>query len=113
MGASCKAASPSTISFDLVLTDVIVTLRVLVEICLFALIGQGVLSVLPGVDREKNFFYGVLRTIASPGWRVARWISPKFVVDQHIGWVALFILAVLWIGLAIAKQIVGSIEAGL
>jgi hypothetical protein len=95
------------------LTDVIVTLRVLVEICLFALIGQGVLSVLPGVDREKNIFYGVLKTIASPGWRVARWISPKFVVDQHIGWVALFILAVLWIGLAIAKQIVGSIEAGL
>jgi hypothetical protein len=95
------------------LTDVIVTLRVLVEICLFALIGQGVLAVLPGVDREKNIFYGVLKTIASPGWRVARWISPKFVVDQHIGWVALFILAVLWLGLAIAKQIVGSIEAGL
>jgi hypothetical protein len=113
LGASCKAGSPSTISFDPVLTDVIVTLRVLVEICLFALIGQGVLSVLPGVDREKNIFYGVLKTIASPGWRVARWISPKFVVDQHIGWVALFILAVLWIGLAIAKQIVGSIEAGL
>jgi hypothetical protein len=113
LGASCKAGSPWTIAFDPVLTDVIVTLRVLVEICLFALIGQGVLSVLPGVDREKNFFYGVLKTIASPGWRVARWISPKFVVDQHIGWVALFILAVLWIGLAIAKQIVGSIEAGL
>jgi hypothetical protein len=52
----------------------------------------------------------VLKTLASPGWRVARWISPKFVVDQHIGWVALFILALLWLGLAIAKQIVSGIE---
>lgn len=93
------------------LTDVIVTLRVLVEICLFALIGQGVLAVLPGVDRQKNVFYLVLKTIASPGWRVARWVSPRFVLDQHVGWVALFLLAVLWIGLAIAKQIVGAVEA--
>ena len=94
------------------LTDVIVTLRVLVEICLFALIGQGILAVLPGVDREKNVFYLILKTIASPGWRVARWVSPRFVLEQHVGWVALFLLGVLWIGLAIAKQIVGAIEAG-
>lgn len=94
------------------LTDVIVTLRVLVEICLFATIGQGVLAVLPGVDRQKNLFYLILKTIASPGWRVARWISPKFVLDQHIGWVALFLLAMLWVGLAIAKQIVGAMESG-
>ena len=53
------------------LTDVIVTVRMLVEICLFSLIGQGVLAVLPGVDREKNVFYLVLKTLASPGgaWR--------------------------------------------
>ena len=94
------------------LTDVIVTLRVLVEICLFALIGQGVLAVLPGVDRERNVFYLILKTIASPGWRVARWVSPRFVLDQHVGWVALLLLVVLWIGLAIAKQIVGAVEAG-
>jgi len=94
------------------LADVIVTLRILVEICLFSLIGQGVLAVLPGVDREKNPFYLVLKTLASPAWRLARWVSPRFVVDQHIGWVALFILAALWIALALAKQIVGAIEAG-
>ena len=92
------------------MSDVVVTVRVLVEICLFALIGQGVLSVLPGVDREKNLFYLILRTIASPGWRVARWVSPRFVLDQHVGWVALFILAVVWIALAIVKQIVLGIE---
>jgi hypothetical protein len=92
------------------LTDVVVTLRTLVEICLFSLIGQGVLAVLPGVDREKNLFYLVLKTLASPAWRFARWVSPRFVVDQHVGWVALFILGVLWIGLAVTKQIVMGVE---
>lgn len=92
------------------LTDVIVTLRILVEICLFSLIGQGVLAVLPGVDREKNVFYLVLKTLASPGWRFARWISPRFVVDQHVGWVALFILLLLWMGLQVVKQIVIGME---
>lgn len=94
------------------LTDVIATLRMLVEICLFSLIGQGVLAVLPGVDREKNLFYLVLKTIASPATRFARWISPRFVIDRHIGWVALFFLLVLWVGLGVAKQIVMAVEAG-
>lgn len=92
------------------MSDVVVTLRVLVEICLFALIGQGVLAVLPGVDRQKNLFYLVLKTIASPGWRLARWLSPRFVIDQHVGFVALFILGVLWLGLAVLKQIVIGME---
>jgi hypothetical protein len=94
------------------LTDVVVTLRILVEICLFALIGQGVLSILPGVDRQKNLFYLILKTVASPGWRFARWVSPRFVLDQHVGWVALFILAILWLGLAVLRQIVLGVEAG-
>ena len=92
------------------MSDVVVTLRVLVEICLFALIGQGVLSILPGVDRQKNLFYLILKTIASPGWRLARWVSPRFVIDQHVGFVALFILGVLWVVLAVLKQIVLGIE---
>jgi hypothetical protein len=92
------------------LSDVVVTLRVLVEICLFALIGQGILSLLPGVDRQKNLFYLILKTIASPGWRLARWLSPRFVIDQHVGFVALFILGMVWLGLAVLKQIVLGIE---
>ncbi len=92
------------------MSDVVVTLRVLVEICLFALIGQGILSVLPGVEREKNLFYLILKTIASPGWRLARWLSPRFVIDQHVGFVALFLLGMLWLGLAVLKQIVLGIE---
>lgn len=93
------------------LYDVVSTLRVLVEIALLSLVGQGVLYALAGEHRERNVFYMILKTVASPAMRVARWISPKFVVDRHVGWVALFLLAVLWIGLAILKQIVGAVEA--
>jgi hypothetical protein len=92
------------------LTDVVVTARIMVEICLFALIGQGILAILPGVDREKNLFYLILKTVASPGWRVARWISPRFVLDKHVGWVALLLLLVLWVALLVVKQIVMGIE---
>jgi hypothetical protein len=92
------------------LTDVVVTARILVEICLFALIGQGVLAILPGVDREKNLFYLILKTIASPGWRLARFVSPRFVLDHHVGWVALLLLLMLWVALLVVKQIVMGIE---
>lgn len=94
------------------LVDVIITLRMLVEIALFALIGQGALYMLSGANREQNMFYMVLKIVASPAMRFARWISPKFVADEHVGWIALFILGVLWVGLAIAKQIVGAVEIG-
>ena len=94
------------------LADVVVTLRVLVEIALFALVGQAILAVLPGVNRETNLFYLVLKTVASPAVRVARAVTPRFVVDQHVGWVALFLLLVFWVGLAIAKQLVMAMEVG-
>lgn len=94
------------------LVDVIITLRVLVEIALFALIGQGALYLLSGANREQNVFYMVLKTIASPAMRFTRWISPKFVVDQHVGWIALLLLAILWVALAVAKQVVGAVEMG-
>ena len=94
------------------LVDVIITLRILAEIALFALIGQGVLYMLTGANREQNVFYMVLKTIASPAMRFTRWIAPKFVVDRHVGWIALLLLALLWLGLAVAKQVVGAVELG-
>jgi hypothetical protein len=39
-------------------------------------------------------------------------VAPKFVVDQHVGWIALLLLAILWFALAVAKQIVGAVELG-
>jgi len=93
------------------LTDVLSTVRMLVEIAMFSLIGQGILYALAGAGRETNLFYNVLRTLASPAVRFTRLITPRFVIDQHIGWVALFLLVVLWVGLKIWILIVSGVES--
>lgn len=93
------------------LTDVLSTVRMLVEIAMFSLIGQGILFMLSGAGREQNIFYNVLRTLASPAMRFTRFITPRFVVNQHIGWVALFLLVVLWVGLKVAILYFGAIDA--
>jgi hypothetical protein len=80
-------------------------LRELVLINFYALLGQGLLFVLAGRHRETNLFYRIIKTIASPAVWVARRISPRFVMDQHVPWVALFILVVLGVALTVAEQI--------
>lgn len=71
--------------------------RVVVEVAGLALIGQGVLYLLAGANREQNFFYRILKTITFPVWKLARWVTPRFVLDQHVGYVAFLIVAVAWL----------------
>jgi len=80
-------------------------LREAVLINFYALIGQGVLFVLAGEKREANFFYRLIKLIASPAVWVARRMTPRFVLDKHIPWVALFILIVLGVALTVGEQI--------
>jgi len=72
-------------------------LQLLLAIPLLALIGQGLVWALTrafGQAPAQNFFYRLLQTIASPVVKVCRWISPKFVADGQVPWVALSLLAV-------------------
>jgi len=77
--------------------EVIVILKALTEIAGVAFLGQGVLWLLAGSRREKNPVYNLFRTITSPVTRVARFVTPRFVIDAHIGLVAFFMLVVLWV----------------
>jgi hypothetical protein len=81
-------------------------LRELVLINFYALVGQGLLFVLAGQGREQNAFYRIVKIIASPAVWLARRITPRFVEDRHVPWVALLILMVLVVGLTVAQQIV-------
>lgn len=85
---------------------IISILRVLVEVAGYSLLGQGLLAVLAGAGREQNIFYRILKTITRPVIRVARTISPRFIVDAHIPFVAFFLLFWLWITLAVLKRYV-------
>jgi hypothetical protein len=83
----------------------VTALRELVLINFYALVGQGILYVLAGQGREQNTFYRVITLIASPAMWLARRLSPKFVVDRHIPWIALFLVIVLGVALTVAQQI--------
>jgi len=61
--------------------------KLVLEICLLALVGQGIVFVLVrgiGQDAKRNFFYRVLETVSSPFVKLARYITPRFVPDRHL-----------------------------
>ena len=79
------------------------TLKLLAEIALLALLGQGVLAILAGAKREQNLFYQVLQIITRPVFAGARLITPKVVIDRHLPAVAFLLLAFIWIVATITK----------
>lgn len=62
-----------------------------------ALLGQGVLAALAGAKRDSNFFYQLLKVLSRPFVAAARFIAPRQVADRHVGFVAFFLLALVWL----------------
>jgi hypothetical protein len=83
--------------------DIIVILKALTEIAGVAFLGQGVLWLLAGAKRDQNVVYGMFKTLTSPVTRVVRAITPRIIIDAHIGLVAFFLLIVLWVALTALK----------
>ena len=75
----------------------LVILKALAELAFMFLLGRGILFILAGHKREGNLFYGILRVVTDPVIRVARWFSPRFVPDAHVPFVAVALLAWIWI----------------
>jgi hypothetical protein len=89
-----------------------IVLKGMVELLLLVLLGQGVLFILAGGLRHQNMFYKVFVTITKPIFKVTRFITPRFIVDQHLGFVAFFLLLVLWVvALALKVQAVAALGA--
>ncbi len=82
---------------------IIVVLKALTEIAGVAFLGQGVLWVIAGAKRQENVVYKLFKTLTSPVTRVTRLITPRIIIDAHIGLVAFFLLAVLWLILTVVK----------
>jgi sterol desaturase/sphingolipid hydroxylase (fatty acid hydroxylase superfamily) len=83
--------------------EIIVILKALTEIAGVAFLGQGVLWVIAGAKRDQNLVYRLFKTLTSPVTRVTRAITPRIVIDAHIGLVAFFLLMVIWLGLTVMK----------
>lgn len=83
--------------------ETIVILKALTEVAGVAMLGQGVLWVIAGSKRDKNLVYGIFKTLTSPVMKATRVITPRVVLDQHIGLVAFFLLVALWVVLTALK----------
>jgi hypothetical protein len=83
--------------------ETIVVLKALTEVAGVAMMGQGVLWVLAGSKRDQNLVYGMFKTLTSPVMKATRVITPRVVLDQHIGLVAFFLLMVIWLVLTALK----------
>jgi hypothetical protein len=83
--------------------EIIVILKALTEVAGVAFLGQGILWVIAGAKREQNIVYNLFRTLTSPVTRVTRAITPRIIIDAHIGLVAFFLLLVMWVALTAYK----------
>jgi hypothetical protein len=74
--------------------------QLVVAIALMALIGQAILYVLAGRNRENNLFYQIIRVIPSPFVKLFRLITPRTFADKYIPFAAFCGLAALFLWLA-------------
>jgi len=77
--------------------------KLVAEIALLSLVGRGVLGLLAGPGRQHNLFYQVLFQVGEPFVRLARRVSPGFVLDRHLPLVAFLLLVLLWLAATLAK----------
>jgi hypothetical protein len=77
--------------------------KLLAEIALLALLGQGVLALLAGAKRDQNLFYQMLQIMTRPFITGARFITPKVVLDRHVPIVAFLLLFFIWLVATITK----------
>jgi hypothetical protein len=83
--------------------EIIVILKALTEVAGVAFLGQGVLWAIAGSKRDQNLVYKLFKTLTSPVTRVTRAITPRIIIDAHIGLVAFFLLMVIWLVLTAFK----------
>jgi hypothetical protein len=76
---------------------VLTIIKALAELAGLFLLGQGLLYVLAGEKRDGNYFYQLLRALTKPVVRGTRVITPKFVLDRHIPFVAVLVLFWIWL----------------
>ena len=87
--------------------------KLLIEIALFALIGQGAMHVLArmmGQAPGANVAYRLFEIVTSPVVKPCRWITPRFITDRQLPLVAFSLLAAGYVStlFAIADACVGA-----
>jgi hypothetical protein len=78
----------------------LLVIREIVMIALLALAAQFLVGIFAWGTRENNPIYRFFRLLASPFVKAMRFITPKFVPDQHVPVAAFCLLTVVffWLG---------------
>lgn len=79
----------------------LVLVKLVAEIALMCLLGRWVLGLLAGGRREQNLFYQLLDMAVRPFVLVARFITPRAVLDRHVPLVAFLLLAFTWLAVTV------------
>lgn len=79
------------------------SVKLVAEIALMALLGQGLLALLAGHKRADNFFYRLLQVLTSPVVKAVRAITPKVVLDRHVPIAAFVLLLMVWFAATLVK----------
>ena len=82
---------------------VVAVLKALIEVALLCLIAQGILFLFAGATRDRNPVYRLFELANRPVWKFARFIAPRVIIDQHIGWVSFFVVLLIWLIVTAAK----------
>jgi hypothetical protein len=75
----------------------VVVPKALAELAAMFLLGRGLLYILAGQHREKNFIYQILSVVTDPIFKATRFITPKVILDRHIPYVAFLLIVWIWI----------------
>lgn len=70
--------------------------KLVLEIALLGLLGQGLLYLLAGPRRDTNIFYQMLRTVGKPFTAIVRKMTPPKVADRHVPVVTFGLLLLAW-----------------
>lgn len=72
-------------------------IKAIVEVAGFAYIGQALVAAFAGPRRHENIVYQVFKIITGPVTKAARFLSPRFVPDRHVPFVAFGLLLWIWV----------------
>ncbi len=79
-------------------------LKALLEVAGLALLGQGLLFLFAGAKRERNVVYQIFAIVTRPVLRLTRFVTPRVVLDRHIGLVAFLLVVLAWFFVLLEKQ---------
>jgi hypothetical protein len=86
--------------------------QLVLYIALLALVGQAVLYVLAGANRERNIFYQLLQIVSKPFTLLVRKLTPQQVADRHVPLVTFFLLLIAY-AVVTFEKIALCVDAGM